>query len=192
MLRDSESEQAKASEVEEEDMNYYKENIFNKEDYYLYRAVMFFYAGDYEKALADFEASSAIMHAQKTLYPKNQFGDSVDGEVKDDASHESSQTDLSDVGLCSLNVHEFSYNTVLCYLMMKDYKKAQAKLDYMFETMPKKYASQLWLVRGLVNQQITGSMGQAKKDFKRAHKYDEESASKFLDQRSSVQLAIFP
>lgn len=72
--------------------------------------------------------------------------------MRDDASHESSQTDLSDVGLCSLNVHEFSYNTVLCYLLMKDYKKAQTKLDYMFETMPKKYASQLWLVRGLVNQ----------------------------------------
>jgi tetratricopeptide (TPR) repeat protein len=71
MLKDSESEQPKASEIEEEDMNYYKENIFNKEDYYLYRAVMYFYAGDYEKALADFEASSAIMHSQKTLYPKN-------------------------------------------------------------------------------------------------------------------------
>ena len=46
--------------MEEEDMNYYKENIFNKEDYYLYRAVMYFYAGDYEKALTDFEASYNI------------------------------------------------------------------------------------------------------------------------------------
>lgn len=42
-------------EAEEEETNYYKENIFNKEDYYLYRAVMYFYAGDYERALSDFE-----------------------------------------------------------------------------------------------------------------------------------------
>jgi len=45
------------------DTNYYKENIFNKEDYYLYRAVMNFYAGDFEKAMTDFDQSSAIMHA---------------------------------------------------------------------------------------------------------------------------------
>lgn len=42
-------------ELKEEDTNYYKENIFNKEDYYLYRAVMFFYAGEYEKSIVDFE-----------------------------------------------------------------------------------------------------------------------------------------
>ena len=35
----------------EEETNYYKENIFNKEDYYLYRAVMFFYSGEYEKSI---------------------------------------------------------------------------------------------------------------------------------------------
>jgi hypothetical protein len=35
----------------EEETNYYKENIFNKEDYYLYRAVMFFYSGDFEKSI---------------------------------------------------------------------------------------------------------------------------------------------
>jgi len=42
-------------EKREEDTNYYKENIFNKEDYYLYRAVMYFYAGDYDKSIGDFE-----------------------------------------------------------------------------------------------------------------------------------------
>lgn len=47
---------AAANEEEDEDgANYYKENIFNKEDYYLYRAVMYFYAGDYDKAINDFE-----------------------------------------------------------------------------------------------------------------------------------------
>ena len=55
----------------DDDTNYYKENIFNKEDYYLYRAVMHFYSGEYEKSILDFEASSNIMHASKVLYPKN-------------------------------------------------------------------------------------------------------------------------
>jgi hypothetical protein len=42
-------------EMEDEETNYYKENIFNKEDYYLFRAVMQYYGGEYEKALSDFE-----------------------------------------------------------------------------------------------------------------------------------------
>jgi len=39
-------------------------------------------------------------------------------------SHSSSQTDLSDVGLCSLNIHEANFNIVLCYIQMKEYKFA--------------------------------------------------------------------
>jgi len=35
--------------------------------------------------------------------------------------------------------------------MLKDYKKALTKLDYILDTIPKKYANQLWLLRGLVN-----------------------------------------
>lgn len=52
--RGAEDDEAAALEAEEE-TNYYKENIFNKEDYYLYRAVMQFYTGEYEKAINDFE-----------------------------------------------------------------------------------------------------------------------------------------
>ena len=65
-------------EIKEEETNYYKENIFNKEDYYLYRGMMYFYAGEYEKSTADFEQSSNIMHCNKVLYPKNQFPDESD------------------------------------------------------------------------------------------------------------------
>lgn len=121
--RDGE-EASEAGTVGEEGTNFYKENIFNKEDYYLYRAVMYFYAGEYDKALNDFEQSSSIMHAQKVLYPRNQFPDGDLGEGAeqfsggegDNQSHQSSQTDLSDVGLCSLNIHEYSFNTVICLL----------------------------------------------------------------------------
>jgi hypothetical protein len=50
---------------------------------------------------------------------------------------------LSDVGLCSLNIHEFSVNTVLCMVLAGDYKKALSKLDYIIDTIAKKYAHQL-------------------------------------------------
>jgi hypothetical protein len=56
-------ESVKEEPGQEEETNYYKENIFNKEDYHLYRAVMNFYAGDFEKSLSDFEQSSSIMHS---------------------------------------------------------------------------------------------------------------------------------
>ena len=62
----------------EEEANYYKENIFNKEDYYLYRAIMLMYAGEYEKSIQDLEQCSQIMHCNKVLYPKNQFPDNHD------------------------------------------------------------------------------------------------------------------
>lgn len=67
-----------ADAKEAEEANYYKENIFNKEDYYLYRGVMAIYAADYEKAISDFDQSSQIMHANKVLYPRNQFPDDED------------------------------------------------------------------------------------------------------------------
>ena len=53
---DKSDDEADAKEAEE--ANYYKENIFNKEDYYLYRGVMNIYAGEYEKAIGDFDQSS--------------------------------------------------------------------------------------------------------------------------------------
>mmetsp|Transcript_16545 Transcript_16545/g.11871 ORF Transcript_16545/g.11871 Transcript_16545/m.11871 type:complete len:80 (+) Transcript_16545:133-372(+) len=37
-----------------EPYSYYKENIFGYEDFYLYRGVMHFYIGDFQKAIQDF------------------------------------------------------------------------------------------------------------------------------------------
>jgi len=52
----------------------------------------------------------------------------------------------------------------------------------MLDTIPKKYAPQLWMIRGIVNQ-IVGHTAQSKKDFQRAYKYDKENTVKFLDQK---------
>ena len=75
------------------------------------------------------------MHQNKVLYRKDQFPDKdLDAGYEsptgvgnpngqgDDMSNASSQTDLSDVGLCSLNIHEYNFNTCLCFIMAKDYE----------------------------------------------------------------------
>ena len=88
-----------------EPYSYYKENIFGSEDFYLYRGVMLFYTGDYQRAAGDFEQS---------IRCKQELKD--EGNDSDTVSNASSQTDLSDVGLCSLNVHESLFNIVLCLI----------------------------------------------------------------------------
>lgn len=65
---------------------------------------------------------------------------------------------------------------------MKEYKKALTKLDYIIDTIPKKYASQIWIIRGIINQ-VLGHTAPSKKDFKRAYKYDKDNTVKFLDQK---------
>lgn len=44
-------------------------------------------------------------------------------------SMNSSKTDLSDVGLCSLNIHETNFNIMICHLMMKNFQKAVEKIN---------------------------------------------------------------
>lgn len=75
--------------------------------------------------------------------------------------------------------------------MTKKYSEAVTKLDYMLSTIPKKYSNQLWLIRGVLNSQL-GNNPQAKKDWKRAHKFDQENAEKFLEQKQNVYLPVFP
>lgn len=63
---------------------------------------MLFYAGEYSKARKDFELSMVKKEENKD-----------ENENSDTESDTSNQTDLSDVGLCSLNVHESKYNQAL-------------------------------------------------------------------------------
>jgi hypothetical protein len=55
-IADVEDQELDRREVGEQ--NFYKENIFNKEDFYLYRGIINMFAQNYEKALADLEQSS--------------------------------------------------------------------------------------------------------------------------------------
>ena len=176
-----------------DEANYYKENIFNREDYYLFRAVMYFYAGDYDKAIADFKQTSKIMHANKNLV-KSQANfnmDNGEGYNAERMSNVSSQTDLSDVGLCSLNVHEFSYNIVLCFIKNKQYEEAFKKITFMLETLPSKYTKEMWLLRGIVAA-VIGNYKVSKADFECAEKKDPENYNAFVIEKKPITLNVFP
>ena len=126
-------------------ISYYRENIFNKEDYYLYRAVLKFYHEDYRGAVNDFKT------CLKFKNNKSQASNNRNEENK--SSQMSSVTDLSDIGLCSFNSYEANFNILLWYLWAYDFINA---LDYstkLLDTVPSKYKSKLYLVRGLLYQQ---------------------------------------
>ena len=55
------------------------------------------------------------MHANKVLNP-------LERDNLDELSDDSAATDLSDVGLCSLNIHEFTFNSMLCMWQLKDFQ----------------------------------------------------------------------
>jgi len=123
--------------------SYYYENIFIDEDFYLYRAVLLTYSGEYEKAIEDFELSLSKKGINKE---ENQNSDS-DSET-------SNNTDLSDIGLCSLNIHEAKFNKVICHILLEDYDNAIKLLTYLIDHSPVKYGKKLYLLRGLIFQEI--------------------------------------
>jgi hypothetical protein len=95
--------------IEDKPSNY-KENVFNLEDYYLYRGVMQFYCRSYKQAITDLEESVRIKSEQKSL--------TLAKELEEDSENASIDTDLSDVGLCAVNVNEYKYNIILCHILV--------------------------------------------------------------------------
>lgn len=69
-------------------------------------------------------------------------------------SMNSSKTDLSDVGLCSLNVHETNFNILICYLMIGNLTKAMEKTNEIIREAPGKYQKHFFLLRGLLYEEM--------------------------------------
>ena len=169
--------------------SYYMENLFSKDDLFLYRSVMNFYAGRYREAISDMRQSYDIKKNYKVidndieqrasfnsadLLSKDFFEDydNKEDEAYDPLnphlrqhsvdSQESDKTDLSDVGLCSLNKNEMKFNVILCLVKMLKYKKAHKLLVSLKRTCPHKYVRDLVrlediLTSWLVHQQKLAS-----------------------------------
>jgi tetratricopeptide (TPR) repeat protein len=166
----SDEELYAAEEIEP--ISYYRENIFNLEDYYLYRAVMKFYHEDYKEAIKDFKTWSRL----KSLFKANNNKHKSENK----SSHVSSQTDLSDIGLWSFNSYETSYNILLCYLCSGDARNALELVTKLIDTIPSKYKSKLYLIRGLLYQEKE-DFEKWKKDFIKSYTNDPQLSAEWLD-----------
>jgi len=100
------------------------------------------YAGNFEKAISDFQSSIRVKNENKE--------DGNDGGG-DNMSNSSSQTDLSDVGLCSLNVHEATFNQVICYMLMGKWDHALTKVNHIMNDAPKKYTKHLYFIKAMIH-----------------------------------------
>ena len=125
------------------------------------------------------------MHSDKVIpTPRRPDSDNDDSDC-------SVQTDLSDVGLCSLNVHEFSYNVMVCLIQMGQFKKALQKCSFLIDTVPHTYLNQLWIIRAILNN-IDARKDLAKDDFERALKYDPENTKRLIEEQKEIKLDVFP
>eukprot|EP00347_Sterkiella_histriomuscorum_P010092 403338706 len=183
-LEDSTDDQLKSSAIKIEPYSYYKENIFGQEDFYLYRGIMNFYSGEYDKAIQDYELSIKSKQDQKDLEGNNNGGD-------DNQSNSSNQTDLSNVGLCSLNIHESHFNILLCLILKKDYKQCMEKINKLIQEVPKKYVKSFYLIRGII-QAALGNNSKNKSDFEIYQKTDPQTFMEFTQNKQSVSLNPFP
>ena len=148
--------------------SYYYENVFQLEDLCLFRAVFHFYKKDYQEAIQGYEHLQNLkMESQKAkkdgyVSPNNNVTNREDHMMLYDQSYRttpalsmnSSKTDLSDVGLCSLNIHETNFNIMLCHLLAGSFAKALERLNELISYAPKKYSKHFFLIRGLLYEQL--------------------------------------
>ena len=74
-------------------------------------------------------------------------------------SFHTQKTDLSEVGLCSLNIMEFTYNQLLLLIQMKNWQMAMKKMNELLSSNPataeqSKSLKQLFIVRAMINQEL--------------------------------------
>jgi len=102
----------------------------------------------------------------------------------------SSRTDLSDIGLCSFNSYEINFNILLCYLCDGDVKNSLKSVSKLIDSVPSKYKSKLYLVRGLLYQE-NQEFEKCKKDFMKSYTNDPQLSTQSLDNEKEVLIEPF-
>jgi len=167
---------------------YYRENIFQLEDMYLYRGVFQMYLGNNNESLADITKSwNYHFMAKKQVAQDNKSSKNtgkrlgIEADMDEEMygrfpasqlvspinsvhSHASQRTDLSDIGLCSLNIREFNYNMVINHIQNKSWDLAlriinKELTESLQNTEQIKNIKQFYLVRAMIYQE----MGQMEK-----------------------------
>jgi len=145
----------------------------------MYRAVVKLYLKQYQNALIDFQDAYSLMSSSKSY-------------IKDSTNelNESIESDLSDVGLCTLNKYEYQYNSMICWLFIGDYEKSLSLCNSIIENACPEYTNKLYLLRGIILTFLERN-SEATTDFTAA-KQNDQIAKQFLDKKESVKIEIFP
>lgn len=74
-------------------------------------------------------------------------------------SRDSSKTDMSEVGLCSLNICEYTLNMMILHIQMKNWVEALKKVNELMSSSPQsnehsRNLKQLLLVRAMIHQEL--------------------------------------
>ena len=65
---------------------------------------------------------------------------------------DSEQTDLSDIGLCSVNDHERAFNIILCLLKAGSFEEALKSVKKLERKVPRRYKQDIKRLRVLIEQ----------------------------------------
>lgn len=63
---------------------------------------------------------------------------------------ESERTDLSDIGLCSINNNESLFNILLCYIRLGDQAKSASAVKKLENSCPTRYKSDIRKLKGII------------------------------------------
>lgn len=181
--------------------SYYYENVFSLEDLFLFRAVYNFYLGEYDAALTDYAHCQSIKLESDGKHKGNNVAGAM-ASGRESLMHysrgstpllsmNSSKTDLSDVGLCSLNIHETTYNKLLCHLFKRDSAKALEKVNELISTAPGKYQRHFFLIRGILLEE-RGDKEKAAKDFAKYEKADPKGYQMYIKDAKDMSFEPFP
>ena len=102
----------------------------------------------------------------------------------------SSDSDLSDIGLCTVNRHEQQFNIMICCMMTENYNKACESATAIIENSNPNYANKVWIVRG-IRRSLLGRKQEADMDFKEAKKYNPECKD-FFENKKVLTIEAFP
>jgi len=110
--------------------NKYFESVFCLTDLYLYRGVCLFYLQRYADAIKDFEFT--CRKVGKSVFEQTQMSNTFKSAISD-------KTDLSEIGLTSINDYESTYNILICHLMMNKQEECLKSLAQLLKQLPAKY-----------------------------------------------------
>lgn len=78
----------------------------------------------------------------------------VKNNTDENLSSQSLDSDISEIGLCSVNKYEFLYNSMLCLILMQNYKEAYSICQSLIENTPQEYIKKLWVFKGCLSKEI--------------------------------------